>query len=142
MRKSLLLFGAVSILTACNSGDNGAVNQPATKATAPEKPRPAYCFFKDSETKGWAAKRGTDGNILVSGKVYRDDSRYKAILNPATVSGTTAEIMPTIVPNDGYAAPENWWDLKATIPNSAAVMTVNVVCGAKSLASFTLPAKH
>ena len=142
MRKSMFLLGAVAALTGCNSSNDQASNQGAvTKAAAPEKPRPAYCFFKDSETKGWAAKRGKDGNILVSGKVFRDDSRYKAILNPATVSGTTAEITPTIVPNDGYAAPDNWWDLKATISNSAAVTTVNVDCGAKTLASFTLTAK-
>jgi hypothetical protein len=140
MRKSMLMLAGAGLLAGCNSG-NDVPNEAATKSAAPTKPRPAYCFFKDSETKSWAAKRGKDGNILVSGKVYRDDSRYQAILNPATVSGTTAEITPTIVPNAGYAAPDNWWDVKATIPNSAAVTTVNVDCGAKTIASFTLPAK-
>jgi hypothetical protein len=142
MRKSIILLSAAAGLAACgqsagNSSDNGAAN-----AAAAEKPRPAYCFFKDSETKGWKASLDKSGNVVVSGKAYREDSRYKALLGPPTVSGTTAEIAPTISANDtGYAAPENWWDVKATIPNSSAVTSVKVTCGDKTLATLEVPRK-
>ena len=141
MHKTIILLGAAAGLAACGqSTDNSAANQ--ASAAAAEKPKPAYCFFKDSETKGWAAKRGKDGNIVVTGKVYREDSRYKAVLNPPTVSGTTAEIAPTITVNDtGYGAEDNWWDVKATIPDSAAIDTVDVRCGAKTLAELKVPTK-
>src|SRR5512142_254149 len=81
--KTLLLLGAAAVaLVGCGqSNENAAANSTANSAAA-EKPKPAYCFFKDSETKDWAAKRGKDGNIAVTGKAYREDSRYKAILNP------------------------------------------------------------
>jgi hypothetical protein len=143
MRKTLFLIGTAAGLAACGqSADNSVGNTAAVNTAVAEKPKPAYCFFKDSETKGWAAKRGKDGNISVTGKVYREDSRYKAVLNPATVSGTTAEIAPTITVNDtAYGAPDNWWDVKATIPNSAGVDTVNVTCGAKTVAELKVPAK-
>jgi len=144
MRKSLLILGALGTLAACNSSTDDANNTAAanTAAAAPKKPKPAYCFFKDSETKDWSAKRGKDGNITVKGKAYRLDGRYKVILNPATISGTTASIAPTVAINDtGFSAPENWWSVSATIPNSATVTTVNVTCGAKTVATFNLPAK-
>lgn len=142
MRKTLCLLGATLLAGCGQSTDNAATNNSALNSGAAEKPKPAYCFFKDSETKGWTAKRGKDGNIVVSGKVYREDSRYKAVLNPATVTGTKAEIAPTITVNDtGYGAEDNWWDVKATIPDSGAVDTVDVTCGAKSLAELKVPAK-
>ena len=82
------------------------------------------------------------GNIVVKGKAYRSDARYKAVLNPATVIGPTAELKPTIVLNDtGFAADGNWWDVKATIPNSAAVDTVKVICGAKTFAELKVAPK-
>jgi hypothetical protein len=142
MRKFIILLGAAAALGACGqSGDNAAATNNAANAAAAEKPKPAYCFFKDSETKGWAAKRGKDGNIVVTGKAYREDSRYKALLGPAKVSGTTAEIAPTITVNDtAYGAPDNWWDVKATIPNSASVDTVHVTCGEKTIADLKVPA--
>lgn len=143
MRKSLFLLGGVAALAACSSSDDDAANQAAAKAAAAaKKPKPAYCFFKDSETKGWAAKRGKDGDITVTGKAYREDSRYKALLGPPTVTGTTASIAPTITVNDtGYGAVDNWWDVKATIPGSAAVDTVDVKCGEKTLAELKVAAK-
>ena len=143
MRKTLYLLGAAAGLAACGqSSDNSAANNATANTAAVEKPKPAYCFFKDSETKGWAAKRGKDGNITVTGKVYREDSRYKAVLNPVTVTSTTAEIAPTITVNDtGYGAVDNWWDVKATIPNSAVIETVDVKCGAKTLAELKVPPK-
>ena len=141
MQKTLYLLGAAAGLAACGqSSDNSAANNAAANSAAAEKPKPAYCFFKDSETKSWAAKRGKDGNIVVTGKAYREDSRYKAVLNPAIVTGTTAEIAPTITVNDtGYGAVDNWWDVKATIPNSTAIDTVDVKCGAKTLAELKVP---
>src|SRR4029078_9310079 len=137
MRTPLVLLGAAGLLSACGqSSDDAAANQAATNAAQPKK-RPAYCFFKDSETKGWAASRGKDGNITVKGKAYRQDSRYQAVLGPPDVSGTTATIAPTITQNmTAYGAEDDWWDVTATIPNSSAVDTVNVTCGAKTLATL------
>ena len=58
------------------------------------------------------------------------------------MTGTTAEIAPTIGLNDtGYGAPDNWWDVTATIPNSAAVDTVNVTCGPKTVAALKVAPK-
>src|SRR5205085_7944911 len=119
--------------------DDGSAKKGAANQVQPKK-KSSYCFFKDNETKAWAASRDKDGNIVVKGKVYRSDPRYKAVLNPATVSGPTAELTPTIGQNDtGYAAPENWWDVTSTIANSTAVDTVKVNCGPKTLAEFKLP---
>jgi hypothetical protein len=142
MQKMLFLLGAAAGLAGCGqSTENAAAGNAAANTAAAEKPKP-YCFFKDSETKGWAAKRGKDGNITVKGKAYRLDGRYKVVLNPATITGTTADIAPTVAINDtGYSAPENWWSVSATIPNSGTVTTVNVTCGAKTVATFNLPAK-
>ena len=140
-RKFIILFGAVS-LTACGqSTDNQAANQAAANAAQPKK-KAAYCFFKDSETKDWSAARGKDGNIVVKGKAYRSDSRYQALLGPPTVSGTTVEVSPSIQQNStGFGAPENWWEVTATIPGSAAVDTVKVTCGAKTLAEIKVAPK-
>jgi hypothetical protein len=141
MHKSIILIGAVSALGACGqSTENAATDNGAANAAAAEAPRPAYCFFKDKETKGWAAKAGKAGTVVVTGKAYREDARYKAALGPATVSGASAEIAPTVTINDtGFAAPDNWWDVSATIPNSQAVTTVTVKCGDKTLATLTIP---
>ena len=143
MRKSIMLFGAAASLVACGqSTDNAAASNDAANTAAAEAPKPAYCFFKDEEMKGWAAKVGKDGNVVVSGKVFRSDPRYKALLQPATVSGTTAELAPTITVNDtGFAAPENWWDVSETIPNSQTVTAVTVKCGKNTVASLTVPRK-
>ena len=139
MRQSIILLG-VLLSVGCNqSADNIAAN---TSTGAAEKPRPKYCFFKNSETKGWTASRDKDGNVVVRGKAYREDTRYQAILGPAEMTGTTARVAPSIVQNaTGYGAPDNWWDVSATIPNSAAVETVTVECGAKMLAQLTVPPK-
>ena len=141
MQKSIILIGAVAALGACGqSSENAAANNSAENAAAAEAPKPAYCFFKEKETKDWAAKAGKDGNVVVTGKAYREDPRYKATLGPATVSGASAEVAPTVTINDtGFAAPENWWAVSATIPNSQAVSTVTVKCGDKTLATLTIP---
>lgn len=142
MRRSIILFGAAAALCGCGqTNDNNATNPP-NNAIAEAKPKPAYCFFKESETRGWKASVGKDGNVTVKGKAYREDSRYKAVLAPATVTGATAEIAPTITTNDtGYGAQDDWWDVSATIPGSAGVSTVNVVCGARRLATLQVARK-
>jgi hypothetical protein len=138
MQRLMIIAAATALLGACGqSSDNG--NQAAASPPKPKK-KPAYCFFKDPETKGWAASRDKDGNIVVKGKAFRSDSRYQAVLQNPVVTGTSAEIAPTIIQNEtGYGAPDNWWDVKTTIPNSAAVETVTVRCGAKALAELKVP---
>lgn len=113
----------------------------AAQPQAPKKNVP-YCFFMDKEMKGWSAKRGKDGNIVVKGKVYRDDSRYQVYLKPATIEGTHAEVSPDLRQNPGaYGAPDDWWDVSQTIADSAAVDTVDVTCGGKVVADFKLKPK-
>lgn len=143
MRKSTMLVAAAAALAACGqpAADNEASN--AAAATAAAKPeRAPYCFFKDAEMKGWKAKVGKDGNVVVTGKAYRSDSRYIAQIGEMQVSGTSATVRPTINPNTtGYGAPENWWDISQVIPDSAAVETVTVKCGDKTVATLDIPRK-
>ena len=143
MRKFIILAGSAAALAACGqSSDEGAAANESNVTAEAEKPKPAYCFFKDDETKGWTAKADKSGNVVVSGKAYREDSRYKALLSPATVTGTTVEIAPTLTANDtGFAAPGNWWDVTQTIPNSQAVTTVKVSCGDKLVATLPVARK-
>lgn len=141
MMRNLILLCAAAGLAACGQSTDTAANNVANSAAA-EAPKPAYCFFKDSETKDWKGKLDKDGNVIVTGKAYREDARYKAVLSPATVSGATADIAPTITVNDtGFAAEDNWWSVTATIPNSQAVDTVNVKCGARTLATIKMVRK-
>ena len=141
MRTSFILLAGSAALVGCGrSSDQTAANNDAANAAATTAKPAAYCFFKDAETKGWTAKAGKDGNVIVSGKAYRQDARYKALLPPAVVSGTSATVSPTIVQNDtGFAAPDNWWDVSETIPNSQAVTSVTITCGDKTLATIAVP---
>ena len=143
MHKTIILVSALGLASCGQPSNNAAESNAAANAAAREKPEPAaYCFFKDSETKGWSAKADKEGNVVVSGRAFREDARYKAQLSPATISGTTAQVAPTIAPNDtGFAAPNNWWDISETIPNSREVATVVVKCGDETLASLTVPRK-
>ena len=142
MRLLITIFGVASVAACGQATDTAAADNAGANAAAVEKPRPAYCFFKDAETKAWTAKVDTDGNVVVSGKAYRSDPRYKAVLMPATVSGTTAEISPSITANDtGYASPENSWDVSQTIPDSQSVTTVTVKCGDMTAATLSVPRK-
>ena len=138
MRKVFLIAGVAALLFACGQ------DEASKTAAAPAKPKKkvGYCFFKDPETKGWTAKRDKDGNIVVKGKAYRSDARYKAILNPAAITGTNAEITPTIALNDtGFAADGDWWNVSSTISNSAAVDQVKVICGPKTFADLKVAPK-
>lgn len=140
MRHTIIIVGG-AVLAACGqSASDDSVNNAAANAAAVEKPKPAYCFFKPEEMKEWKAKVDKDGNVVVTGKAYRSDPRYKALLSPATVSGTSAEVAPTITVNDtGFAAPDNWWDVSETIPGSQAVASVTVKCGADTVATLAVP---
>src|SRR4051794_20515813 len=138
--RNFLISRAFALLGGCGASDDGAANQTSANAAKPKKA--AYCFFKDKETKGWAASRGKDGNIVVKGKAYRSDSRYQAVLGQPEIAGTTASISPTIIQNGtGFGATDDWWDVTATIPSSAAIDTVNVTCGAKTLATLSVQPK-
>lgn len=143
MRRSIILLAAAAGLTACGQpSDDGANATNAAANAAVEKPKPAYCFFTGSDTKGWKAAVDSSGNVVVTGKAYDEDRRYKAVIGPATVSGNSAQVAPTIAPNDtGFGAPGNWWDIKQTIPNSQAVSSVTVTCGEKTLATLEVPRK-
>ena len=134
---------AAALLAGCGqASDKSAPESAPANATAPAPKPAAYCFFKPSETKDWKATVDDSGNVVVSGKAYRQDSRYKAVLSPATVSGTSAEVAPTIAPNDtGFAARDDWWDVTQTIPNSQAVETVTVKCGDETVATLSVPRK-
>lgn len=141
MFKHFTIAALTALLAACSqAADNtGTETNSAANQVAAEKPRPKYCFFKDAETKAWAASRDKAGDVVVSGKAYRSDPRYKAVLGDAAIDGASATISPTIVDNDtGFAAPDNWWEVKATIADSSAVETVTVSCGKKVLATLAV----
>jgi hypothetical protein len=138
MREKILLLGAAAALASCNQAANDGGGDAAANV-APAKPKQSsYCFFKDEETKGWKASVDKSGNVTVTGKAHVKDARYTAGLGQAEVTGTRAELRPTIAPNTGYASPDNWWDVSFTIPNSGAVENVAVHCGSKTLAQLTV----
>jgi hypothetical protein len=142
MLRFILLLGTATALAGCGKPSANEVdNNAAANAAAAEKPQSAYCFFKDSATKEWKAKLDKS-NVVVSGRGYAEDPRYKAVLSPATVNGTNAEIAPTLAPNDtGYASPDNWWAMSRAIPASEAVTTVTVQCGDETVATLKVPRK-
>jgi hypothetical protein len=140
MRKSLLVLGIAGVLAAC--GQSNDANPAANNAAAQPKKKPAYCFFKEGELKDWTAKRGKDGNVTLKGKAHVSDPRYKAVLGAPDVNGTSATIAPTIGQNDtGYGTPADTWDVSAAIPNSAAITTVAVTCGDRTVAQLQVPPK-
>lgn len=135
MRLVMCLSAAI-LIAGCS--DRAAEEQAANSVAAPKAEKAPHCFFKDSETKGWAVKVA-DGQAVVTGRGYRSDARYKVVLLEPKIVGRTAEIRPSISINDtGFATADNWWDLKASIP-AAAVDTVEVRCGKKLVASLPLP---
>jgi hypothetical protein len=139
MRTWILLLGSASLAACGQGGGGGEANQ---AAPAPKKEKPKYCFFKDAESKDWTAKRGRDGNIVVSGKLYRSDGRYMAVLGEPKVNGTTVEYWPSVTTNTtGASMADGWWELTATVPNSAAIDTVDIKCGQKSFAELKVPPK-
>jgi ABC-type oligopeptide transport system substrate-binding subunit len=140
MMRRLVLLLASAGLAACGSGGTEQIAN--NQAAAPKKEKPKYCFFKDAESKDWTAKRGKDGNVVVSGKLYRSDGRYMAVLGEPKINGLTAELWPSITTNTtGHSMADGWWDLTATIPNSGAIDTVDVKCGQKTFAELKVPPK-
>jgi hypothetical protein len=139
MTGRILLIAATAGLASCNQpvSDNAATN---ATAAAPAKKHPTYCFFKDAATKGWAASVDAGGNVAVKGKVHIDDRRYMSDLSDSEVTGDTASAWLTMTQNNtGMGAPDNWWSTNVTIPNSAAVRTVTVLCGKKTVAELKVP---
>jgi hypothetical protein len=135
-----MLMAAAAVLTSCGQPSSEQNNMAAAAAAKP-KEKPRYCFFKEDGTKGWTASRGSDGNITVKGRAYRQDGRYKAVLGEAKVIGTTAEVWPSITTNPSYSSPDGWWDVSATIPNSSGVDSVAVRCGKRTLAELKVARK-
>lgn len=140
MVRKILHFGWAIMLAGCGqSSDSSATSQPSPQP----KKKPSYCFFKEDETKSWAAHRDKDMNVVLTGKAHVKDSRYKAVLGEPSLNGTAAEIAPSISQNDAaYGAPDDWWDLSATIAGSANVQNVTVHCGDKLIATLTLPPQN
>lgn len=137
MRKWIIIGAAAGALAACGqSSEDAAVKEGANEA---QPKKPAYCFFKDDELKDWTAARDNDGNVTVKGKAHVKDPRYKAQLGTPELAAGKAILAPTIGQNDGYASPDNWWDVSATIPASAGVATVEVRCGDKTVAALPVP---
>ena len=141
MRKSLfLLLVAGAATPGCNqcAADNKA-NLSAKTITAAHVKKVPYCFFTTANSKGWSASAGKDGNVTVKGKAYLADSRYKAGLGTPEIEGTTASVQLKMPQNDtGFASADNWWDVTSTIPDSAKIDTVKVLCGAKTVATLAI----
>ena len=145
MKIGVRLIAGISaaLVAGCNqSGDTnaaGAANASAN-STASTPKHPSYCFFKDSDTKSWSAARDGQGNVTVKGKAHIEDTRYAAQVAPPEVSGSSATLWLTMGPNSGpYGAADNWWDVAATVPNSAGVDSVTIMCGTKTVAQVKVP---
>ena len=95
MRKSWIwvLGGTLGLAGCGQQAEEPAAN---VQSNAAEPKRPSYCFFKDAETEKWSASRDSQGNVVVKGRAFRSDPRYKAELGPAEVSGDAATIATTI----------------------------------------------
>ena len=141
MRSTLLIVAMVALLSGCDQTSETPPTANASKNEAAAVQHPSFCFFKDEETKGWAAKRAANGDVAVSGKAHVKDSRYQATLGSPDVSGSTAKLWLSINPNSGaYGAADDWWDVAATLPAAAGVTDVTVMCGPKAIAQLKLHA--
>jgi hypothetical protein len=142
--RALIWVAAAATVAGCNQGgadSNVAANSMANTAAAEKPKHPTYCFYKDANTKGWKASRDKSGNVTVKGKAYLADAAYSGSLIQAEVAGEKATIWLTMSPNTtGYAKPGGWWDVSATIPDSATATSVTVMCGTKTV--VTLPLKR
>lgn len=139
MRKRAFHYVWAVMLASCGqSSDNSTAGQSAQQP----KKKPAYCFFKDEELKGWTVSRDKDGNITLKGKAHVKDPRYIAVLGQPSINGAIAEVAPSIGQNDtGYGAVDDWWDLSTTIPSSAGLNKVIVRCGNKAVATLEVMQK-
>ena len=131
-------LAAAMLVAGCS--EQPAQQTSANEAIAPEPVKAPHCFFKDSETKDWAV-RVEGGQAVVSGRAFRSDARYKAVLLEPEVEGAVAVVRPSIATNDtGFASEGNWWDVTASIP-AAGLDKVEVRCGKKLVASLALAGK-
>ena len=136
-----IVAGAAALAGCGQANDSAEASANVAKAAAPAKKVP-YCFFKDENSKGWTASSGKDGNVIVKGKGYVADGRYMAAVKPAEIEGSTASLQLAMPQNDtGYSKTDGWWDISSTIPQSAAVDTVKVLCGAKTVATLEVKRK-
>lgn len=141
-RRLCIVIGSSMILAGCgpSTGGNGT-NEASANAAKPEK-KPSYCFFKDDELKGWKISRDRHGDITVEGQAHVKDPRYKASFGTIEAGPKKAILVPTIAQNDtGYATPDNWWHLGATVPDSASLNEASVECGDKVVADLQVPPK-
>lgn len=139
MKRSIIMLGAAASLAGCGQQAEQAQNAANTAAAAPAKKHPSYCFFKDADTKGWAATRGADGSVSVKGQVHIEDRRYMGALGDSEVTATTAQLWLTMAQNNtGSGAQGNWWDVSGSVGNAAAVDKVAVMCGKKTVAELPL----
>ena len=130
--RSAIAAAALLVLASCSPGADEQSNRTAQAAP---KEKPPHCFFKDSETERWALKMA-DGKAVVTGRAYRSDARYKAVLLEPKIVGRVAEIRPSIANNDtGFAAEGNWWDVKSEVP-AAGLERVEIRCGSKLVAAL------
>jgi hypothetical protein len=137
MKRSITMLAATAALAGCNQGGESK----ATNAVAPRpaaSKHPTYCFFKDTETKSWSASAGRGGLVTVKGKGHVKDPRYRAQLGESEIAGTKATLWLTIGENRGYASPDNWWDVSLSVPGSARVTSVAVMCGKKTVAELKI----
>jgi hypothetical protein len=138
----IAIVAGAAALAGCGQANEAAdASANVAKAAAPAKKVP-YCFFKDENSKGWTASSGKDGNVIVKGKGYVADGRYMAAVKPAEIEGSTASLQLAMPQNDtGYSKTDGWWDISSTIPQSATVDTVKVLCGAKTVATLEVKRK-
>lgn len=139
--KPLIWIAAGAALAGCGqqSGNNTATNEGANTAAAEKPKHPTYCFYKDANTKGWTTSTDKSGNVTLKGKAYLQDPGYKGDLVQGEAEGDKATIWLAMAPNDtGFARPDGWWDVSATIPGSTAVTSVTVMCGKKTVATLTV----
>ena len=137
MRTIIILLSA-SLLASCGSGASAPDGNQIAAAKPKEKPR--YCFFKQDGTRDWKAAVDKQGNVVVTGKAFRQDGRYKAVLGEPKVTGTSAEVWPSVAANDtGFSTADGWWEVSAIIPDSAGVDSVAVRCGKRTLAQLKVP---
>ena len=132
----VLGLGIALLVAGCS--EHSAAPPAANEAAAAKPEKAPHCFFKDSEIKDWTVKV-EGGQAVVTGRGFRSDARYKAILLEPKVEGAVAVVRPSISSNDtGFAADGNWWDLEASIP-AQGFDKVEVRCGKKLVASLELP---
>ena len=136
--KAAIVLVAAAALAGCGQSEGPPTKsaKATANAAAAAPKRPTYCFFKDALTKGWAASLDPAGNVSVTGKLKVEDRRYRGDFIQNEVAGDKARAWFALVPNTGYAQPDNWWDVSLTIPGSSGVASVTVMCGTKPVAEL------